>query len=213
MVDAAGIEPATPSMSTRCSPTELRVRAHKNGKGGYIGGREGRQANEARFRGWAIGGKATPVGCPIPTTARRRSRPGRLARKEIGLAADRTGLFTEGDLQFQPADADAAADGIRRLGGPAAALRFDPAELAAIDSLMGFGSGHAAPRLRRRGMHRFRCRQRWRRQILPIDLLTEADFNAFANVNFKCDQAAAVLLLGSRPTSDGAASRVPGYFG
>ena len=25
MVDAAGIEPATPSMSTRCSPAELRV--------------------------------------------------------------------------------------------------------------------------------------------------------------------------------------------
>ncbi len=26
MVDATGIEPVTPSMSTRCSPAELRVR-------------------------------------------------------------------------------------------------------------------------------------------------------------------------------------------
>ena len=31
MVDAAGIEPATPSMSTRCSPAELRVRLGKGG--------------------------------------------------------------------------------------------------------------------------------------------------------------------------------------
>ena len=32
MVDAAGIEPATPAMSTQCSTTELRVHAPKSGE-------------------------------------------------------------------------------------------------------------------------------------------------------------------------------------
>ena len=41
MVDATGIEPVTPSMSTRCSPAELRV--HKGGP--FWGGREGRRYN------------------------------------------------------------------------------------------------------------------------------------------------------------------------
>ena len=41
MVDATGIEPVTPSMSTRCSPAELRIRQDgservRNGKEGSI---------------------------------------------------------------------------------------------------------------------------------------------------------------------------------
>ena len=41
MVDATGIEPVTPSMSTRCSPAELRVRLGSlsgSGRRGYNGG-------------------------------------------------------------------------------------------------------------------------------------------------------------------------------
>lgn len=42
MVDATGIEPVTPSMSTRCSPAELRVHTDGpfwgDGKGGGITG-------------------------------------------------------------------------------------------------------------------------------------------------------------------------------
>ena len=38
MVDATGIEPVTPSMSTRCSPAELRIR--RNGSGQVRNGKE-----------------------------------------------------------------------------------------------------------------------------------------------------------------------------
>src|SRR5690606_12064907 len=47
MVDATGIEPVTPSMSTKCSPAELRVR--RDGPGGTPG-REGAVYNPADHR-------------------------------------------------------------------------------------------------------------------------------------------------------------------
>ena len=55
MVDATGIEPVTPSMSTRCSPAELRVRAMGSpvrpgaGKRGYNGTAVRAQALRAKM--------------------------------------------------------------------------------------------------------------------------------------------------------------------
>jgi hypothetical protein len=44
MVGATGIEPVTPSMSTRCSPAELRaLKTSIDGLGPYIGSKAGRQ--------------------------------------------------------------------------------------------------------------------------------------------------------------------------
>src|SRR2546429_4102687 len=43
MVGATGIEPVTPSMSTRCSPAELRALQLSDGLGFYIGSKAGRQ--------------------------------------------------------------------------------------------------------------------------------------------------------------------------
>ena len=44
VVGATGIEPVTPSMSTRCSPAELRaLKTLNDGLGPYIGSKAGRQ--------------------------------------------------------------------------------------------------------------------------------------------------------------------------
>jgi hypothetical protein len=44
LVGATGIEPVTPSMSTRCSPAELRaLKTRGDGWGPYIGSKAGRQ--------------------------------------------------------------------------------------------------------------------------------------------------------------------------
>src|SRR6266516_6519717 len=51
MVGATGIEPVTPSMSTRCSPAELRaLKSDVTGWGSYIGSKAGRQGCLAGVR-------------------------------------------------------------------------------------------------------------------------------------------------------------------
>jgi hypothetical protein len=47
VVGATGIEPVTPSMSTRCSPAELRALKPNDGSGPYIGSKAGRQGCSA----------------------------------------------------------------------------------------------------------------------------------------------------------------------
>src|SRR5664279_4012252 len=50
VVGATGIEPVTPSMSTRCSPAELRaLRPGHHGWGPYIGSKAGRQGRRSRL--------------------------------------------------------------------------------------------------------------------------------------------------------------------
>src|SRR6476646_5687895 len=52
MVGATGIEPVTPSMSTRCSPAELRALRLPDGWRSYIGSKAGRQGySAAAWRG------------------------------------------------------------------------------------------------------------------------------------------------------------------
>ena len=67
VVGATGIEPVTPSMSTRCSPAELRApKGLIDGWGPYIGSKAGRQGGSPQvFPRQAAGGLRPPASCSL----------------------------------------------------------------------------------------------------------------------------------------------------
>ena len=65
MVGATGIEPVTPSMSTRCSPAELRA---LTGLRSYIGSDGIRQGTAAAYSGAIDGSDCRAFGLPCSET-------------------------------------------------------------------------------------------------------------------------------------------------
>lgn len=139
--------------------------------------------------------------------------------KDMALSLARAGMDVVLTFNSNRAEGEAVVEEIRALGGRAAALAFDLTDIAAIDGFIdqltavlrdSFGGAERIDFLvNNAGVGR----------SIPIDQLTEADFDLFANVHFK-----GVLFLTQkalRMTNDGggvvfitaAADRynVPGY--
>jgi NAD(P)-dependent dehydrogenase (short-subunit alcohol dehydrogenase family) len=105
--------------------------------------------------------------------------------RDMALSLARAGMDVVLTCNSNPAEGDAVAEDIRRLGRRAAALRFDLTDIAAIDGFIdrlkatlrdSFGGAERIDFLvNNAGIGR----------SIPIDLLTEEDFDAFANVHFK----------------------------
>ncbi len=105
--------------------------------------------------------------------------------KDIALSLARMGMEVLLTYNSNPAEGEAVADEIRRLGGRAAALRFDLTDIPAIDGFMQ----QVATVLREAfgGAERldFLVNNAGIGRAIPIDQITEADFETFANVHFK----------------------------
>ncbi len=105
--------------------------------------------------------------------------------KDMALSLARAGLDVVLTFNTNPAEGEAVAEEIRRIGGRAAALRFDLADTPAIDGFLdevrtvlreAFGGAERIDFLvNNAGVGR----------AIPIDQVTEADFDAFAAVHVK----------------------------
>jgi NAD(P)-dependent dehydrogenase (short-subunit alcohol dehydrogenase family) len=103
----------------------------------------------------------------------------------MALSLARMGLDVVLTFNANQEEGEAVADDIRALGGRAAALRLDLTDIAALDGFVDrmkailhdvFGGAERLDFLiNNAGIGR----------AIPIDQLTEADFDAFANVHFK----------------------------
>jgi NAD(P)-dependent dehydrogenase (short-subunit alcohol dehydrogenase family) len=105
--------------------------------------------------------------------------------KDMALSLARNGMDVVLTFNSNQAEGEAVADEIRTLGGRAAALRFDLSDIPAIEDFIGrvkdvlgdsFGGAERID---------FLVNNAGIGKSIPIDLLTEADFDAFANVHFK----------------------------
>ncbi|THD81949.1 MAG: SDR family oxidoreductase [Phenylobacterium sp.] len=139
--------------------------------------------------------------------------------KDMALSLARAGMDVVLTFNSNPAEGEAVAEEIRGLGGRAAALRLDLMDAPALD---GFVERlKAALRDSFGGAERldFLVNNAGIGRAIPIDQLTEADFDAFAGIHFKGVLFLTQKLL--RITNDGggvvfitaAADRynVPGY--
>jgi NAD(P)-dependent dehydrogenase (short-subunit alcohol dehydrogenase family) len=105
--------------------------------------------------------------------------------RDMALSLARMGLDVVLTFNANQEEGEAVADDIRALGGRAAALRLDLTDIAALDGFVDrmkailhdvFGGAERLDFLiNNAGIGR----------AIPIDQLTEADFDAFANVHFK----------------------------
>ena len=105
--------------------------------------------------------------------------------KDMALSLARMGMDVVLTFNTNQAEGEAVVEDIRALGGRAAALRFDLADIAGIDAFIeavrtvmrdSFGGAERLDFLvNNAGLGR----------AIPIDALTESDFDAFANVHFK----------------------------
>jgi len=105
--------------------------------------------------------------------------------KDMALSLARMGMDVVLTYNSNPAEGEAVAEDIRRMGGRAAALRFDLMDIAGIEGFIdqvrivlkdAFGGADRIDFLvNNAGMGR----------AIPIDQLTETDFDTFANVHFK----------------------------
>ena len=105
--------------------------------------------------------------------------------KDMALSLARKGMDVVLTFNSNPAEGEAVADQIRGLGGRAAALRFDLTDIAAIDGFID--QVKAVLRDTFGGAERidFLVNNAGIGRAIPIDHLTEADFDTFANVHFK----------------------------
>ena len=105
--------------------------------------------------------------------------------KDMALSLARMGMDVVLTFNTNQAEGEAVAEEIRRLGGRSAALRFDLADIAAIDGFMG--QVRTVLRDRFGGAERidFLVNNAGIGRAIPIDQLTEADFDRFADVHFK----------------------------
>jgi NAD(P)-dependent dehydrogenase (short-subunit alcohol dehydrogenase family) len=104
--------------------------------------------------------------------------------KDMALSLGRIGMDVLLTYNSNPAEG-AVADEIRQFGGRAAALRFDLSDIPAIDGFMdqvktvlrdAFGGAERID---------FLVNNAGIGKAIPIDLLTETDFDTFAGVHFK----------------------------
>jgi NAD(P)-dependent dehydrogenase (short-subunit alcohol dehydrogenase family) len=105
--------------------------------------------------------------------------------KDIALSLARMGMDVVLTFKSNSAEGDAVVDEIHQLGGRAAALRFDLSELSAMGTFVdevkavlhnAFGGAERID---------FLVNNAGIGKALPIDQLTESDFDTFANVHFK----------------------------
>lgn len=105
--------------------------------------------------------------------------------KDMALSLARIGMDVVLTFNANAAEGEAVAEDIRAMGGRAAALRFDLADIAGIDGFIdrvkavlrdSFGGAERIDFLvNNAGVGR----------AIPIDQLTEADFDTFADIHFK----------------------------
>jgi NAD(P)-dependent dehydrogenase (short-subunit alcohol dehydrogenase family) len=104
--------------------------------------------------------------------------------KDMALSLARMGMDVVLTFNSNPAEGEDVAQEIRQLGGRAATLQFDLTDIAAIDGFIdrlkatlrdSFDAEHIDFLVNNAGIGR----------AIPIDQLTEADFDAFADVHFK----------------------------
>jgi NAD(P)-dependent dehydrogenase (short-subunit alcohol dehydrogenase family) len=105
--------------------------------------------------------------------------------KDMALSLARMGMDVVLTFNMNQAEAEAVVEEIRGLGARAAALRFDLADIAAIDGFVD--EVKAVLRDNFGGAERldFLVNNAGIGRAIPIDALTESDFDAFANVHFK----------------------------
>ena len=105
--------------------------------------------------------------------------------KDMALSLARMGMDVVLTFNTNQAEGEAVVEDIRALGGRAAALRFNLADIPAIDGFID--AVKAVPRESFDGAERldFLVNNAGIGRAIPIDALTESDFDTFANVHFK----------------------------
>lgn len=105
--------------------------------------------------------------------------------KDMALSLARAGMDVVLTFNTNRAEAEAVVDEIRALGGRAAAVAFDLADTPAIDGVLD--RVRAILRDQFDGAERidFLVNNAGIGRAIPIDQLTEADFDTFAGVHFK----------------------------
>ncbi|MBU1378328.1 MAG: SDR family oxidoreductase [Alphaproteobacteria bacterium] len=105
--------------------------------------------------------------------------------KDMALSLARMGMDVVLTFKSNAAEGEAVADEIRALGGRAAALRLDLSDIGALDGFVD--RVKATLRDTFDGAQRldFLVNNAGIGRAIPLDSLTEADFDAFAGVHFK----------------------------
>jgi NAD(P)-dependent dehydrogenase (short-subunit alcohol dehydrogenase family) len=105
--------------------------------------------------------------------------------KDMALSLARMGMDVVLTFNTNQAEGEAVVEDIRALGGRAAALRFNLADIPAIDGFID--AVKAVLRESFDGAERldFLVNNAGIGRAIPIDALTESDFDTFANVHFK----------------------------
>ena len=105
--------------------------------------------------------------------------------KDMALSLARMGMDVVLTFNTNHAEGEAVADYIRKQGGRAAALRFDLADIAAIDGFIEEVKSVLRDTFDGADRLDFLVNNAGIGRAIPIDALTESDFDAFANVHFK----------------------------
>jgi NAD(P)-dependent dehydrogenase (short-subunit alcohol dehydrogenase family) len=105
--------------------------------------------------------------------------------KDMALSLARMNMDVVLTFNSNPSEGEAVADEIRGMGGRATALRFDLSDIPAIDDFIA--RVKAVLRHDFGGPERidFLVNNAGVGRAIPIDQLTESDFDAFANLHFK----------------------------
>jgi NAD(P)-dependent dehydrogenase (short-subunit alcohol dehydrogenase family) len=105
--------------------------------------------------------------------------------KDMALCLARQGMDVLLTFNSNQAEGEAVADEIRGLGGRAAALRFDLSDTAAIDDFIDQVKAVLSDSFGGAERIDFLVNNAGIGRAIPIDSLTETDFDTFANVHFK----------------------------
>ena len=105
--------------------------------------------------------------------------------KDMALSLARRGMAVVLTFNSNPAEGEAVADEVRGLGGRAAALRFDLSDIPAIDGFIDRLKGVLRDSFGGAERIDFLVNNAGIGKAIPIDQLTETDFDTFANVHFK----------------------------
>ena len=105
--------------------------------------------------------------------------------KDTALSLAAAGMDVVLTFHSNAAEGEAAAAEVRALGARAAALRFDLADIAGIDGFLDRLKAVLHESFGGAGRIDFLVNNAGFGKGIPIDQLTEADFDAFMNVHFK----------------------------
>ena len=105
--------------------------------------------------------------------------------KDMALSLARMGMDIVLTFNSNPEEGEAVAEEIRELGGRAAALRFDLTQISAIDGFLDQVKGVLRDSFGGAERFDFLINNAGIGRAIPIDHLTEADFDTFAGVHFK----------------------------